>query len=124
MLSRVLLSPSSLLTILELRLPGKGNASGYAMHETYGNASRDGQAMRFTTSNPFAALDAVVEPQSDESCSSGPPSLSESSTSQDSCTAAALAAAPRGSVHGGPPLEGQHLVRKRRFSAFLHSILT
>ncbi|KAH3916048.1 hypothetical protein HBH56_068130 [Parastagonospora nodorum] len=124
MLSCVLLSPSSLLTILELRMPAKGNASGYAMHETYGNAGRGGQAMRFKTSNPFAALDAAVELQSGGSGSSVPSSLSEGSTSQDSWTAATLAAAPRGSVHGGRPLEGQHLVRKRCFGVFLHSILT
>lgn len=104
MLLRVLPFPGSLLTILEFRMPG--------------NASRGRQAMRFTTSNPFAALDAVMEQQSDGSGSSGPASLSDGSMSQNSYPTAALAAPTRGPVYGGPPLGGQHLVSKRCFSVW------
>lgn len=104
MLLRVLPFPSSLLTILKLHMSG--------------NASRDGQATRFTTSNPFAALDAVVEQQSNGSGSSGPSSLSDGSMSQNSYPAAAHTAATRGSVYGGPPLGGHRLVSKRCFTVF------
>jgi hypothetical protein len=81
----------------------------------YGDASRGAQAMRFTTSNSFAALDAVVEPRSDGSRESGSPSSSCGSMSQNGYAAGgvALATSPRGTVLGDLPLQRQHLVSKR-----------
>jgi hypothetical protein len=64
-----------------------------------------GQALRFTTSNPFVVLDAVTEPHSDESGSTGSPTSSGGSMSQNShaSNGAPFGTPSRGSVMGAPP---------------------
>jgi hypothetical protein len=119
LLLRVLQFPSSLLTILELRTRTKGKASGSTITNASGDASRGERAMRFTTSNPFAVLDTVLETRSDGSGSSASVSLSDGSTPQNSygygSGGAALTTPARGSVLGDLPSGRQHLVSKRSF---------
>jgi hypothetical protein len=64
-----------------------------------------GQAPRFTTNNPFAVLDVVTEPHSDESGSTGSPTSSGGSMSQNSydSNGAPFGMPSRGFVMGEPP---------------------
>jgi hypothetical protein len=87
---------SILLTLPELVTPTRGKPSSYAM--AGGNASLQGQAPRFTSRNPFEALEDSMRGQSDGSGSSASPNSSGGSMSHNDygSSAVTLASPTRG----------------------------
>jgi hypothetical protein len=107
--------PSSLLIILELRTPPSGK---------FGAGVHGGQALRISTSNPFAALDAVAELHSDGSGATSSPTSSGGSLSQSSYpgNGPPYATPSRGFVLGNSPSARGMSVSRRLLSFQLRTI--
>jgi hypothetical protein len=74
---------STLLTLPELVTPTRGKPSNYTKAGGYGNAGHQGQAPRFTSRNPFEALEDSARGQSDGSGSTASPDSSGGSMSHN-----------------------------------------